>query len=83
MDTLYLTRPAGLTTKLRTAPLGDDSSLSELVTRKRDRMEPTCLIDPVRPLAKHLYKRVIALLGGFFPALRAARLPVATALRED
>lgn len=29
-----------------------------------------------------IYATVIGLLGGFFPALRAARLPVATALRE-
>jgi putative ABC transport system permease protein len=29
-----------------------------------------------------IYATVIGLVGGFFPALRAARLPVATALRE-
>jgi putative ABC transport system permease protein len=28
------------------------------------------------------YAALIGLVGGFFPALRAARLPVATALRE-
>jgi putative ABC transport system permease protein len=29
-----------------------------------------------------LYATLIGLVGGFFPALRAARLPVAQALRE-
>jgi putative ABC transport system permease protein len=29
-----------------------------------------------------LFAAVIGFIGGFFPAIRAARLPVATALRE-
>ena len=30
-----------------------------------------------------LYAAVIGLIGGFFPAIRAARMPVAAALREQ
>jgi putative ABC transport system permease protein len=29
-----------------------------------------------------IWAAVIGLIGGFFPALRAARLPIASALRE-
>ncbi|MDX1385270.1 MAG: ABC transporter permease, partial [Thermoanaerobaculia bacterium] len=29
-----------------------------------------------------VYAAVLGLVGGFFPAIRAARLPIATALRE-
>jgi putative ABC transport system permease protein len=29
-----------------------------------------------------IFATVIGFIGGFFPAIRAARLPVATALRE-
>jgi len=40
-------------------------------------------VTPVLRAVAIFYALVLGLGGGFFPAVRAARLPVATALRES
>jgi putative ABC transport system permease protein len=40
-------------------------------------------VTPELLLQGTLYAALIGIVGGFFPALRAARLPVALALRES
>lgn len=54
MDTPYLTHPSSLTAGFPITLPGVDSTLDDIVAGKRDRMEPTCLIDSVRPLAEKL-----------------------------
>jgi putative ABC transport system permease protein len=39
-------------------------------------------VTPALPVQGALYALVMGLIDGFFPAIRAARMPIVTALRE-
>ena len=60
----------------------NSDAATEITRASKSNLAFAFMITPSLLVEGVVFAMVMGVLGGFFPAVRAARLPVATALRE-